>query len=136
MGVAMDMKTYLAEIAFAVDGLIPLIWSERMGLQELHARVAALEKIVETQYQRAEAIAEHAEDAEDTLLATGIHWDTYFGEDKDLHTKRRDMNSLKTAIATHDFSVSALAGTLLQYGKQGISIVHGRLAACPAGRPV
>jgi hypothetical protein len=36
-------------------------------------------------------------------------------------------------MATHDFSVGALSGALLQYGKQGISVVHAKLQPCPPG---
>jgi hypothetical protein len=33
-------------------------------------------------------------------------------------------------------SLDALSGSLLQYAKQGISIVHGGLKACPSGRKI
>ncbi len=44
--------------------------------------------------------------------------------------------SWSSGTASHTFSVAALAGALLQFGKQGISMVHRGLEHCPAGRSV
>jgi hypothetical protein len=44
-------------------------------------------------------------------------------------------NAFTVLAATHRLSAAALASALLQIGKQGVSIVHGR-AMSPTGRPI
>lgn len=47
---------------------------------------------------------------------------------------RSEVASLQAAIGAHQVAVQAICGALLQIGKQGISLVHGDLAAAPPGR--
>ena len=44
--------------------------------------------------------------------------------------------SLQASIGTHQYAIQAIAGAILQIVKQGISIVHGNLAAAPEGRKI
>ena len=39
-------------------------------------------------------------------------------------------------ITAHAFSAASIAGLLIQYAKQGISLAHGGLARCPNGRSI
>ncbi len=41
---------------------------------------------------------------------------------------------LQASVGAHQHAVQAIAGAILQIAKQGISFVHGRLGAAPAGR--
>lgn len=130
----MDMGSYLQEMGFATAKVLEGLWREREAHDALKAKVAKLTKSVEHNYRRAESIAQNALDADDVMLATGIHWDTYFGEDKERHHKSKEEGELAARLAARQFSLSALAGTALQYAKQGISVVHGSLGSCPNGR--
>lgn len=132
----MDMEPYLQEMHFAVEQVLDGLWKERAALEALQAELATLTQVVRDDYARAETIAQDALDADDVMLATGIHWDTYFGKDKERNKKALEQQQLESRLATRQFSLSALAGTALQYAKQGISVVHGRLASCPSGRSV
>lgn len=132
----MTMSDYLGEIEYAAGSIVPVIWGERTRLQELRGEVAKLERVVEDNYLRAESVAMNAEDADDVMMATGMHWDTYFGEDKERFYKDKDRQKLQGQVATHAFAVGSLAGSLLQYAKQGISLVHGSLSTCPPGRMI
>ncbi len=132
----MTMVDYLTEIEFAAGNLISTIWEERNRLRELEAQVAALTQAVEENYQRAESLAINAEDADDAGLAIGMYWENYFGEDKERYQRSKDHAKLMNQIASHALSVGSLAGSLLQYAKQGISLVHGDLAKCPIGRSI
>src|SRR5205085_1103080 len=73
---------------------------------------------------------------DDVMLATGMYWETYFGEDKELYHNDKEREELVNLIATHALSVGSLAGSLLQHAKQGVSLVHGKPEKCPAGRSV
>lgn len=132
----MTMDDYLTEIEFAASNLIPIIWGERDRLRKLEVEVASLTKLVEHSYRRAESIAMNAEDPDDVAMATGVYWENYFGNDKERYQKDEDREKLMEQIAAHALSVGSLAGSLLQFAKQGISLVHGGLAHCPNGRPI
>ncbi|MBC6715683.1 hypothetical protein H9Q09_05675 [Aurantimonas sp. DM33-3] len=132
----MAMASYVDEIRHATENLIPLVWNEQNRLLGLEAEVAALTRIVEDNYRRAEFIAMNAEDPDDVAMASGMRWGTYFEEDKDRHDKDHERQELGQKITTHRFSVGSLCGSILQFAKQGISLCHGSLAACPDGRAI
>jgi hypothetical protein len=132
----MSMSDYLKEIEYATRHLIPVIWEERKRLRELAAVVASLTRRVEHGYRQSESVAANAEDADDVGLATGIYWETYFGDDKECYHKDKERVSLAGQVASHQFSAYLQAGSLLHYAKHGISQVHGGRDACPPGRQV
>ena len=130
----MKMGDYLLEIEYATTNLIAIIWKERERLRNLETEVASLTERAEDNYRRAEFVAMNAEDPDDVAMATGMYWENYFGDDKERYYKDKDREKLIEEIAAHAFSVGSIAGSLLQYAKQGISLCHGGLAACPNGR--
>ena len=132
----MNVADYLTEIEYAAQNIIPLIWAERERLKELEAQIAPLRKVIEHNYQQSESWQLNAEDPDDVAMGAGIYWGTYFGEDKELFYKDKDREKLVDQIAAHRISVDSLAGSLLEYAKKGISLAHGGLAACPAGRAI
>ncbi|NYH43502.1 hypothetical protein HNR22_003229 [Micromonospora jinlongensis] len=130
------MSKYVDEIRHAVTSLLPLIWDEYEALQDLEARLDGLRKQMEAEYGRAAWLALNAENAEDVGLATGMQWDAYWGPDKEHHDQSAALPDLQAAVEAHRFSVDALAAALIQYGKQGISAVHGGLVPSPDGRQI
>ena len=132
----MAMADYLAEIEHAAENLISIICEEHGRLRSLEAEITSLTKLTEDNYRRAEFVAMNAEDPDDVAMAAGMHWDNYFGNDKGRYYKDKDQEKLVEQIDAHAFSVGALAGSLLQYARQGISICHGEFAACPNGRTI
>ncbi len=132
----MMMTDYLAEIEFAASNLIPIIWEERNRLRALEAEVALLTRAVEHNYRRAESVAMNAEDPDDVAMATGMYFENYFGDDKERYYKDKDREKLIDQIAAHALSIGSLAGSLLQFAKQGISLAHGGPGKCPNGRPI
>jgi hypothetical protein len=130
----MDMPGYLSEIRHAVESMIPLVWAERTTVEALQAEVARLTRTTQQEYNRAEAIAMDAEDPDDVMHASAMKWGTYFGSDKERYAAQAQVDVAQARLAARQFSLSALAGSLLQYGKQGISVVHQGVAACPPGR--
>lgn len=132
----MRMPDYLTEVEYAAQGLIPIIWEERRRLQKVEAAVAGLTRRVEHAYQQAHFVAANAEDPDDVAMAAGMKFETYFGDDKELHYKDKERESLATQVEAHRFSAYLLAGSLLDYAKHGISQAHAGIFACPIGRQV
>ena len=75
-------------------------------------------------YRRVEFLAMNPE-LDDDGLGTAIHWDTYFGPDKERYYKAAEVDDATQKLDAHMFSIAALAGSLLQFAKQGIDILHG-----------
>lgn len=130
------MTDYLIEIEYAASHLIQLIWEERNHLRTLEQELATLSRRVEENYHRASVLLIDAEDLDDIALATGMHWENYFGDDKKLYNLAETRSKLESQINIHAFSVGSLAGSLLEYAKQGIVLTHGRLEKCPNGRAI
>lgn len=130
----MNLSDYLNEMEYAVSRVIESLWHEHGEAKVLRAEVDKLQRVAAENYERAHFIQQNAEDADDLMLGVGMHWDTYFGEDKDQHYKSKDLATLEASLALREFSLSSLAGTLLQYAKQGLSASFGAPASWPQGR--
>lgn len=131
----MDMTQYLDEIEHAATEVIALVWSERKILQSLTQTIKQDTNEMAAGYSSAEFLALNP-DLDDENLGTGIHRDTYFGPDKDQRDAGEKKIEIEAILATRAFSTAVLSGSVLQFGKQGISLVHGGLSSSPAGRPV
>jgi hypothetical protein len=103
----------------------------------LQEEVDRLTERTEQEYKRAYNILQDpGVDLETYLMGIGNRWDTYWGPDKERYYKDQELNEKKQRLTTRRFSTDTLSSTLLQIGKQGISIVHGGIAAAPDGRRV
>ncbi len=132
----MTLADYLNEMEYAVNRVTESLWHEHEEAERLRKEIEELQKAAADNYQRAQFIQQNAEDADDLILGVGIHWDTYFGEDKEQYYKSKDLAALEASLASREFSFSALAGTLLQYAKQGLSASSGKPVNWPKGRLV
>lgn len=132
----MTLADYLIEMEYAVTRVIESLWHEHNEAEKLKEEIARLQRVAADNYERAQFIQQNAEDADDLMLGVGMYWDTYFGEDKQQHYKSKDFIELETRLASREFSFSSLAGTLLQYAKQGLSAAFGKPVNWPAGRLV
>lgn len=119
----MDMTTYLAEIEYASTDFIALIWREVDEVARLEPKLRLLTQTTEINYQQAESIA--MMDDDDDGLAAMRYFETYFGPDKERHYKSKEVEAVYERIATHRFSVSSAAGSLLELAKGGLSLVCG-----------
>lgn len=132
----MTFADYLNEMEYAVSRVIESLWHEHDEAEKLRKEINGLQRVVADNYRRAQFIQQNAEDADDQMLGVGIHWDTYFDEDKEQYYKSKDLDVLEARLASREFSFSSLAGTLLQYAKQGLSASFGKPANWPNGRLV
>lgn len=132
----MNISDYLNEIQHAVETVLTEIHGEIQNLGALRQDLAKLTAATDDGYRQADFLAMNP-DLDDDFLSTAIYWDTYFGVDKDRFHKNIETETVAQRVAAHEFSVSALAGSLLQYGKQGISLRFGKKRlGCPDGRIV
>lgn len=132
----MQMPDYMREIEFAARSTLDTMWRDHLELDVLSKKIAASTAEMNNGYLRAQFIAGNAETPEDVADAIGAQFDTYFGPDKERHHATQQHTLLEEKATTRSFSRSALATALLQYAKQGISVVHKDLASCPVGRMI
>lgn len=127
------MHQYLSDTEYAIHGLFALIGDEERNLNDLQ--------------QQLESSREKQNYANSILYAGAPP--SAFGEDTTLYFEILKQNasveienfapriaSLQAAIDAKAFSVRAIAGAILQVGKQGIVVAHGGLTPCPSGRSI
>ena len=132
----MNLSKYLAEVGHAVDAVMREVHTEQEHLRRLQTELSELTAQTEDGYRRVEFLALNP-DLDDEGLGTAMHWDTYFGPDKERYHKQREVGDVEGRIQAREFSVSALSGNLLQYAKQGLSVQFGKHRdGCPEGRNV
>lgn len=132
----MKLPIYLSEIRHAVNIVVSEIYREQDVLNKTRNELDSLRKATNSEYRRAESLSSDP-DLDDEGLGTGAHWDTYFGVDKDRYEKNAEHEVIAQRVAARQFSVAALSGSLLQYGKQGISLHYGKnREGCPDGRTI
>src|SRR4051812_2323427 len=107
----MDMKTYLREIEYAATTVIKLVWDEHAQLNELDGRIQAATKQMEEGYRFVQFLNDNP-DLDDDNLATAVHWDTYFGPDKERHYALKDQERLEDLFSTRAFSRAAQSASL------------------------
>lgn len=130
----MKIPDYLKEVEHAVNTVITEIHREIDHLAALRSGLAKLTAATEDGYRRVEFLATNP-DLDDDFLATAIYWDTYFEVDKDRFHKNIETDTAIQQVVAHEFSISALSSSLLQFGKQGISLHFGKKrVGCPDGR--
>jgi hypothetical protein len=133
----MKIQDFLAEMEPAIRYVVTEVHRERAETERLRAEIEPLDRATIDGYQRAEWLAMNP-DLDDEGLGTAIYWDTYFGADKERYHKQRELSEAEARIAAHEFSTAALAGTLLQFAKQGIALRYAktRKTTAPDGRLV
>jgi hypothetical protein len=129
------MTEYLKEIEHAGTETLRLVWSEQEQYEALEAKLAALGAEITDTHERV-AWLQANPDFDDDLQSTAMHWESYFGPEKEAFHADAEKRSTEALIAARGFSTDAQSGNILQYAKQGISLVHRGLNACPEGRHI
>jgi hypothetical protein len=127
------MSEYLNEIEHAATETLRLVWSEQKRLDALEALIGRLSAEIEDSAHRVQWLIDNPE-FDDDLQATAMHWESYFAPEKDKYYAEKSRPEQEALLNLRRFSTGALSANLLQYGKQGISLVHGGLGSCPDGR--
>lgn len=127
------MQQYIHDIEYAATITIQGIWNEKEAIGQMDKEVIKLAKIAEDKYRRAKNL-QQSEDIDDYMTGIGLMWDAYFTEDKEAYLKDKELNVKMQTYLTHEFAINSLSGALLQFAKQGISIIHSGLTQCPDSR--
>jgi hypothetical protein len=131
----MKMPEYLKEIEHAATETLRLVWSEQNHYEELQAKLAALGAEITDTHERI-AWLQANPDLDDDLQSTAMYWESYFGPEKEAFHADAEQRDLEALIAARRFSTDAQCSNILQYAKQGISLVHRGLKSCPDGRSI
>jgi hypothetical protein len=127
------MHQFIVNTEFAVKNLLQLATEEEKVLKELVSRLGS----VEAQFRV------HKWDFETSDLNDDFS-DAYvmaaFGRmakaQEEAEALRVEMAAIQVSIGTHQQATQAITASVLQIAKQGLSIVHGDLAAAPQGRSI
>ena len=99
----MNMTNYTNEIKYAVEAALSTIWADVEELEILHQQLDRLTTETERGYRRAQAF-QYDEDPDDVMMGVGVHWDTYFGSDKERHQVATTVDDLNQKIQVREFS--------------------------------
>jgi hypothetical protein len=129
----MKMKQYLGETKYSTENLLKVIWNEHISLERLNTEINKLEQSIVYDARQVQNILLNDDDDEDGL-ATFIHWNSYFGDQKVLSHKEEEQKELLQLVQIREFSISLLSSAVLQTAKQGLSLVHGQPNNWPQGK--
>lgn len=129
------MPEYLNEIEHAATETLRLVWSEQEHYEALQTKLVALGAQIADTNERI-AWLQANPDLDDDLQSTAMYWESYFGPEKEASYADAQKRDLEALIAARRFSTDAQCGNILQYAKQGISLVHRGLNLCPDGRHI
>ena len=127
------MNPYIADTSYSTSALIRLIFEEEYEIEMLSQERDSLLRKAEFYYK-----AFSSKDMQEDFDEIRVMYD--FGQmakaRKEADEVQAQINVLEASIDVKDFSLGALSGALLQIAKQGISLTHGGLSACPSGRSI
>ena len=127
------MHQYIMDTEFAVTSLIQLATAEENRLKELSTQLKSCEARLETCKWDFES-SEFHDDFSDAYVMGAFA--RMAQADKEVQPLQREHQSLNISIATRQYSVQAISGSILQIAKHGISLCHGKTMAGPPGRAV
>jgi hypothetical protein len=125
------MHKYLEDTAFAAQQLFRLATDEERQLKVLTGKLAPLEQQLRV-HQWDFQTSDMNDDFSDAYVMAAFSRAAKTGQE--VERLRGDVAELQASVGTHQHSVQAISGAILQVTKQGISLVHGGLSAAPTGR--
>jgi len=123
--------SYTDDTEFAIRNLIDLATREEAALAEKVVFLNTAEqrlKVHQWDFQTSDL----NEDFSDVYVMAAFARAAQAARERD--GALREIDVLRAAVGTHQVAVQAICGSILQIAKQGISLVHGGLAAAPQGR--
>lgn len=127
------MHPYLSDTEFATKNLFGLATEEAGQLATLLAKLSETEaqlKVHQWDFQTSDLNDDFSE-----AYVMAAFQRAAKAQQETVRLKS-EVAVLQASIGTHQHAVQAIAGAIFQIAKQGISLVHGGLAAAPAGRAV
>lgn len=127
------MNSYITDTSHSASELIKLIFEEENTLNEAIDNRDRLQAKAELYHK--EYISKDLHEDYDEMHV--MHDFNTMAHTRQIADQiQYNIIKLQTSIDAKEFSLRALSGALLQIAKQGISITHGGLDACPNGRSI
>ncbi|MDG4720720.1 hypothetical protein [Thalassospira aquimaris] len=124
---------YIDDVKYATESLISLLGNEKMQIADLSAQLSS----VEAKFEHFHWDFKTSDLNDDFSDAHSHHAFVKMAEaKKDRDAIAAEIGALKSVILNRKMALQSLSGALLQIAKQGISIAHGGLGACPDGRTI
>lgn len=127
------MHQYLQDTEFAAKNLFSLATDEANQLKALTERLPPLEqqlKVHQWDFQTSDL----NEDFSDAYVMAAFGRAARAGQE--VERLKVQVAGLQASVGTHQHSIQAIAGSIFQLAKQGISLVHGGPGSAPPGRMV
>jgi hypothetical protein len=127
------MHQYLQDTEFATQNLLRLATEEEVQLRDLSEKLTQAEaqlKVHQWDFQSSDL----NEDFSDAYVMAAFGRAARAGQEA--QHLRSQVAALQARVGAHQQATQAIAGAVLQIAKQGISLVHGALAAAPPGRSI
>jgi hypothetical protein len=131
-----SIADYLQETEFASKKILEAIWNDIEKAEKLRTQIHEQSKQVQSEYNRAVAMQQYAEDPDDLMAGVGRYWDNYFGPDKENYRNNIKLENLTNRLAAREVSLNTLSGNLLEHAKKGLSLIYGKPTNWPSGRLV
>lgn len=125
--------SYADETEYASRNLIELVGHEEKRLADLTAALRGEEAKYRVNKWDFET-SDLNDDFSDAYVQAAFH--RMAKAHQEAQKLKGEVETLQASIGTKQFAIQAICGALLQIAKQGISLVHGSLAAAPPGRIV
>ncbi len=124
---------FVDDVKYATTNLISLLGSEKNQIAELSDKLSSAEAKF-SHFQLDFEASDLHEDFSDTYVQHAFIKMAKAKKDRD--EIEAEIGALRSVILNRKMALQSLSGALLQIAKQGISIAHGGLGACPGGRMI
>lgn len=127
------MHQYIIDTEYASKHLVQLATEEENKLKELAEKLRGVEaqfRVNQWDYESSDL----NEDFSDAYVMAAFGRMASVAQQNE--ALKIEFATIQTSIGSHQQAIQAIAGSILQIVKQGISIVHGSLVAAPDGRKI
>ena len=112
----MKIADYIKETEYPASRLIDDIWHEYYQQKTLEDEIKKLQTVVQLQYRQAQSLMD-SDDPDDVMLGAGVHWQTYFEEDKQLFHKSESSLKFETK---NEKTILSINNNFYTFSKCGI----------------
>ncbi len=127
------MHQYIIDTEFAVQNLLRLATQEETTLNGLIRELSDVEAKLRVSKWDFES-SDLNDDFPDAYVMSAFGRMARAAQEAD--ELRVRLAAVQASIGTHQQAIQAIAGSILQVARQGISVVHGGLTAAPDGRSI
>lgn len=125
------MHRYLQDTEFAITNLLALANEEERQLEALSAALGQTEERLRVHQWDFETSDLNDDFSDAYVMAAFVR---AAKASQEVERLKVEVAALQASVETHEHAVQAIAGSILQIAKQGISLVHKKRKTAPPGR--